>query len=96
MLSQRVQVFQLSYPAVSVFADPMLLFTFMVTHSVTIYLCKIVELVGENGEFDDILVKYQERALIAAREIARLSSNQGHIGYFKVNHIPIIFAHGPW
>ncbi|KAI9879284.1 MAG: hypothetical protein M1830_009014 [Pleopsidium flavum] len=86
MLTKRMESFSLNYPTVSIFADPMLLFTFMVVQTTIIYLCKIMEPLGDTEQYKATVIEYQKRALWAAREIARLSKEHGHIGYFKASH----------
>ena len=87
MLTKRMESFSLHHPTVSVHADPMLLFAFMVLQSAIIYLCKIMEPLEQDEQFKASRREYQDRALTAARAIARLSKEQGHIGYFKVRFI---------
>ena len=87
MLTKRMKNFSLNYPTVSIFTDPMLLFTFMVGQITSLYLCKIMEALGESEQYKATVAEYQGRALWAAREIARLSKEHGHIGYFKASSL---------
>ena len=84
MLKRRLESFTKYHPSVSVFADPMLLFTFMTLQATIIFLCKIMEQLEQIDQFRSTQVEYRKRALTAAKEIARLSKEQGHSGYFKV------------
>ena len=84
-LTKRTESLSLRYSAASGGGDPMLLFTLMVSQATVIYLCKILEsLAWETDEYRDAVIKYQERAIWAGREIARLVRDYEGVGYFKV------------
>lgn len=85
LIKQR-DTFSLNHPSVSIFADPMLIFAFMAVHATTIYLCKVAEALREVGQYGASVTEYQNQALWAAREIARLSKEQDQAGHFKVSH----------
>ncbi|KAL8692798.1 MAG: hypothetical protein Q9218_002239 [Villophora microphyllina] len=88
MLARRMETFLLNHPAELTFTDPMLLFSFMMMQTTIIYLSKIMEPFGMEEEYKATVAKMQDRALSAASEIARLSKEQGHIGYFKASQLP--------
>ncbi|KAK3950548.1 fungal-specific transcription factor domain-containing protein [Pseudoneurospora amorphoporcata] len=90
MVNKRLDSLVQSYPVVSAAADPMLFFAFMLAHTTTINLCKVVEAggghsQGSNGQWDPAVFEYQKRALRAAREIATLTKAHEHLGYFKAH-----------
>lgn len=89
MINKRLDSLMQSYPVVSAAADPMLFFAFMLAHTTTINLCKVVEAghchQGTNGQWDPAAFEYQKRALRAAREIAALTKAHEHLGYFKAH-----------
>ena len=84
MLTKRMDGFMLNHPASSILEDPTLLFTFMGFQAAMIYLCKIMELLEPSEQLEPARRNYQDRALVAAKEIARCTRELGHIGYFKV------------
>ncbi|KAK1779815.1 fungal-specific transcription factor domain-containing protein [Copromyces sp. CBS 386.78] len=91
MVNKRLDSLVQSYPVVSAAADPMLFFAFMLAHTTTINLCKVVEAggghsQGNNGQsWDPAVFEYQKRALRAAREVAALTKAHEHLGYFKAH-----------
>lgn len=97
MVNKRLDSLIQSYPVVSAAADPMLFFAFMLAHTTTINLCKVVEAGqetnrhGQQCQWDPAVFEYQKRALRAAREIAALTKAHEHLGYFKVCLFPILF-----
>ncbi|KAK3399712.1 fungal-specific transcription factor domain-containing protein [Sordaria brevicollis] len=87
MVNKRLDSLMQSYPVVSAAADPMLFFAFMLAHTTTINLCKVVE-AGQtqgSGQWDPAVFEYQKRALRAAREIAALTKAHEHLGFFKAH-----------
>lgn len=86
-LKGRIEAFTLNYPTVSVFSDPMLLLTYMVLQTTTLYLYKIMEPLAIDESCVDMVLEYQKHAITAAREIARLTKEHAHIGYFKVRFL---------
>lgn len=88
MLMRRLESFSLIHPVALTFNDPMLLFSSIMVQTTIIYLCKIMELFGIEEKDRATVTAYQDRAFLAASEIARLSKEQGHIGYFKANLLP--------
>ncbi|KAK1765988.1 pyrimidine pathway regulatory protein 1 [Phialemonium atrogriseum] len=85
-LTKRTESLSLRYSAASGGGDPMLLFTLMVSQATVIYLCKILEsLAWETDEYRDAVINYQERAIWAGREIARLVRDYEGVGYFKAH-----------
>lgn len=87
MLRQRMDSFMLNHPSSSIIEDPTLLFTFMGFQATMIFLCKIMEFLGPLEQFEAARRDYQDRALTAAKEIARCSRELDQIGYFKVSYI---------
>ncbi|KAK3484918.1 fungal-specific transcription factor domain-containing protein [Neurospora hispaniola] len=90
MVNKRLDSLVQSYPVVSAAADPMLFFAFMLAHTTTINLCKVVEAgdcqgTGQQQAWDPAVFEYQKRALRAAREIAALTKAHEHLGYFKAH-----------
>ncbi|KAL8759484.1 MAG: hypothetical protein Q9184_003609 [Pyrenodesmia sp. 2 TL-2023] len=75
-LAKRRDSLLFNHSSVSAFADPMLLFAFMAVHATTIYLCEIAETSRHVEHYEATVVEYQNQALMAAREIARISKEQ--------------------
>ena len=86
MLTKRMESFSSNHNPSSILEDPMLMFTFMGFQATLIYLCKIMESLEPLEQFEAARREYQDRALAAAREIARCSRELSHMGYFKVWH----------
>ncbi|KAK4142516.1 fungal-specific transcription factor domain-containing protein [Dichotomopilus funicola] len=85
MLTRTLDSLSINTPVVSAMADPMVFFAFMIAHATTISLCQIAESTGIDGNCRPTLVEYQNRAMRAAREIARMTKAHEHIGYFKAH-----------
>lgn len=85
MLTRRLSSLQANYPSLTVAEDPMILFSYMFAHSTVIYLCRIFETLSMNDQNQTIVWEFQERALWAAQEIARLAKEHEHLGYFKAH-----------
>ncbi|KAL8720572.1 MAG: hypothetical protein Q9225_002591 [Loekoesia sp. 1 TL-2023] len=86
ILITRRDSLALNHPSVSAFADPMLIFAFMAVHATTIYLCEVAESLKEVEQYRATIIEYQNQALWAAREIARLSKEQEQVGHFKASY----------
>ncbi|KAL8907695.1 MAG: hypothetical protein Q9207_001264 [Kuettlingeria erythrocarpa] len=82
ILVKRRDSLSFNYPSVSAFADPMLIFALMAVHATSIYLCEIAETSRHVEHYEATVVEYQNQALVAAREIARLSREQDQAHVF--------------
>ena len=87
LLTQRLESFPLSYPALSILADPMLLFAFMVMHSSVLCLYKSMEPLAQMEQSKARVFEYQARAIAAARDISHLAKAHTTISYFKVSYL---------
>jgi len=87
MLSKRLETLASNYPVVSAVADSMLLFAFLLAQTAVIYLADIIESLAPEQRCQPNVNEYQKRAMVAAREIARLSKAHEHIGFFKVRPV---------
>ncbi|KAK0717836.1 hypothetical protein B0T26DRAFT_776826 [Lasiosphaeria miniovina] len=91
MLSKSLESLDVNYPGMAGVTDPLLLFTSMMAHSVVIYLCQIMEASGMQSHYSPTVDEFQNRAMIAAREIARFARAHEHIGYFKAHiFLPVV------
>ncbi|CAO1604841.1 MAG: hypothetical protein LQ349_000479 [Xanthoria aureola] len=82
ILKKRRDSLYVNHPRCSAFADPMLIFTSMTLHATTIYLCEIAETSNDVERHTETVIEYQNQALMAAREIARLSKEQDQAHVF--------------
>ncbi|KAK3936680.1 pyrimidine pathway regulatory protein 1 [Diplogelasinospora grovesii] len=85
VLTKRLETLSASYPVMPAVADPMLLFAFMMAQTTTIYLCRIMEALDMANQRNTAVVKYQQRAVRAAREIASLTKAHERMGYIKAH-----------
>lgn len=70
----------------SVQFDPMQIFTSMIAQTTTLLLCQVAEFIPIVAADDsEILVRYQQRASAAAKEIAHLAGYMLHSSFFKVS-----------
>jgi hypothetical protein len=74
------------YSTLSILADPMLVFAFMVGHSSVLHLCKSVDLLADTKENQAKVFEYQARAISAAQAISHLAKASTAISYFKVSY----------
>ena len=85
LLTKRIQLHQQSYPAPSIWVEPMLLFTSMTAQAVILSLCKVVESATcKTRPYRDIVAQYRQKSSAAAQEIAMLSKNLSQLNCFKV------------
>ena len=77
------------YSTISILADPMLVFAFMVGHSSVLHLCKSIDLLADTEEHRTKAYEYQARAISAAQAISHLAKANTAISYFKASG----FAH---
>jgi hypothetical protein len=89
ILNQRMERFLLNYSTISMVADPMLLFAFMVVQASVLYLFKIMEPLGQLEQYKAKVGEYNKRALLAAWEIAHLGKEHAKTSYFKVNQYSV-------
>ncbi|KAK3991081.1 pyrimidine pathway regulatory protein 1 [Cladorrhinum sp. PSN332] len=85
MLTRIVDGLNTNSPVTAVLTDPMILFTLMMAHSTTIYMCQVVESLGMESQYQLTVMEYQARSMNAAREIARHTKAHEHMGYFKAH-----------
>ncbi|KAK0746899.1 fungal-specific transcription factor domain-containing protein [Schizothecium vesticola] len=85
MLNKRLETLSSHYPVVSAVADSMLLFAFLVAQTAVIYLADVIESLAPEQRCQPNVSEYRNRAVAAAREIARLSKAHEHIGFFKAH-----------
>nr|QNC49738.1 Hfaza1G [Hypoxylon fragiforme] len=85
MLTRRLNNLQLNYPSLTVAENPMIIFSYMLAHSAVIYLCCIIEALSRNDQSQNLVWEFQERGHWAAQEIARLTKEHEHLGYYKAH-----------
>ncbi|KAG0646229.1 transcriptional activator [Hyphodiscus hymeniophilus] len=86
MLKARAATLCAMYPSVSQDADCMLLFANMILHTTILCLGKAMESVQWQGDqYQDVVVAFKQRCLVAAKEIVNLSRSVVYISYFKVH-----------
>lgn len=85
LLVTRAAGFSQNYSSSSIYADPLLLQTYVVWHATTLHLYKIMEplVVHEQSAFR--VLEYQKKAATAAREIASIARNYARPGFLKVS-----------
>ncbi|KAI1746386.1 fungal-specific transcription factor domain-containing protein [Xylaria scruposa] len=70
----------------SVQFDPMQIFTSMIAQTTTLLLCQVAEFIPIVAADDrEILVRYQQRASAAVKEIAHLAGYVLHSSFFKIH-----------
>ncbi|KAI0165154.1 fungal-specific transcription factor domain protein [Hypoxylon sp. FL1284] len=85
MLTRRINSLQVNYPSLTVADSPMVVFSYMVAHSTVIYLCRIIETLSRTDQNQSLVWDFQDRALWAAQEIARIAREHEDLGYFKAH-----------
>jgi hypothetical protein len=63
----------------------MLLLVFMMLQATKLYLYKIMESMSVDDTCGEKVFDYQNQAIAAAKEIANLTKEHAHIGYFNVS-----------
>jgi hypothetical protein len=84
LLDQRSVSLALNCGSTSISSDPMLLLCHMVLNMMRIHLCKALEPFLDDLSCANKVKQYQDRAIVAAREIARLTKEHAVLGIFKV------------
>jgi hypothetical protein len=85
MITRRLEILQKSYPVLSLASDPMLVFSYMLAQATVMYLCCIMDPLSEREEYGSLPWEFQEKGLLAAREIARLATEHIRLGYFRAH-----------
>ncbi|QKX55293.1 uncharacterized protein TRUGW13939_02385 [Talaromyces rugulosus] len=84
-LSTRISILSLTYPFQLEHMDPMLLFTKMIAQATILCMQKIIESIAwDREEYAGLLLEYEQRARLAAKEIVELAKALTHLSYFKV------------
>ncbi|KFZ19471.1 hypothetical protein V501_00654 [Pseudogymnoascus sp. VKM F-4519 (FW-2642)] len=82
-LREKADTFALKYPTTTIFAEPMLLMSFMILQATTLYLYKIMESMSVDDSCGEKVLEYQIQAITAAKKIANLTKEHARIGYFN-------------
>ena len=86
MLRTRHDRFLQQYPTAMQHTNCMLLFTNMMTQTTVLYLCKIIESIPwQTNEYRGTISDFNQRSLLAAKEIISLTRSLSHLSYFKVS-----------
>lgn len=95
-LSTRISILSLTYPFQLEHMDPMLLFTKMIAQATILCMQKIIEsTVWDSEEYAGLVLEYEQRARMAAKEIVELAKALTHLSYFKVINTCYFFRPGP-
>jgi Fungal specific transcription factor domain len=90
-LATRISMLSLTYPFQPEHMDPMLLFTKMIAQTTILCLQKIIEsLTWETGEYNNLILEYEQRSRLAAKETVELAKELTHLSYFKV--CPVVLS----
>ncbi|OKL58352.1 hypothetical protein UA08_06013 [Talaromyces atroroseus] len=85
-LATRISMLSLTYPFQPEHMDPMLLFTKMIAQTTILCLQKIIEsTTWETGEYNNLILEYEQRSRLAAKETVELAKELTHLSYFKVH-----------
>lgn len=88
MLKTRMEILKQSGTIPPQNSGSMLLFTNMLAHTTILYLCRIMDSMSwETSDYQDAIVEFKQRALLAAQEIVNLSRALAHLSYFKVRYL---------
>ncbi|CRG91749.1 putative transcriptional regulatory protein C777,02 [Talaromyces islandicus] len=85
-LSTRISILSLTYPFQLEHMDPMLLFTKMIAQATILCMQKIIESIAwDSDDYAGLILEYEQRARLAAKEIVELAKALTHLSYFKVH-----------
>lgn len=86
-LSTRISILSLTYPFQLEHMDPMLLFTKMIAQATILCMQKVIESIAwDSNEYAALVLEYEQRARMAAKEIVELAKALTHLSYFKVRN----------
>jgi hypothetical protein len=89
ILTNRLQILSHYYPSPAQICDPILLFAHIMGQATVIHLCKGMESVLWAIDEGALVVEYQQRALVAAREVVTLAKALTESHFFKVSAFPV-------
>ncbi|KAH8889990.1 hypothetical protein GQ53DRAFT_747810 [Thozetella sp. PMI_491] len=86
-LDQRTEVLQAHHRPSLLRSDPILLFTRMFSHALTLCLCSSLRktLPTDHEAYDEVVLSWQHRALTAVFGIIDLARSIGSLSYFKMH-----------
>lgn len=90
-LTTRISMLSLFYPFQSQYMDPMLLFTKMIAQTAVLCLYNAIETsIWTAPEYNSLVVEYEKRSRIAAKETVELAKELTHLTYFKVCNFQVM------